>query len=152
MGPIVQPSQEKRTLMKRVVTRLRLFRAGWIVCGLIAVAVTASAQESLHAMQVVGKWVGTLQAAGRSPASVEVEFKPDGAFDGGSNAGQADEVSFVGRWKADGNTIRLDFTAEGPEEKSEVSWTLKRNGGELSGRAIRQLGKFQYEVTLRRVK
>jgi len=52
----------------------------------------------------------------------------------------------------DGNTIPIGFTAEGPEEESEVSWTLKRNGGELSGRAVRQLGKFRYEVILRRVK
>jgi len=35
--------------MKRVVTRLPLFRAGWIVCALITVALSASAQESLDA-------------------------------------------------------------------------------------------------------
>ena len=67
--------------MTSVFTRLRLFRAGWMVCASIAVVATASAQGSLEAAQVVGNWLGTLQAAGRSPASVEVEFKPDGAFE-----------------------------------------------------------------------
>lgn len=138
--------------MTCVVTRLRLFRAGWIVCALMAVALMASAEGTHDARQVVGKWLGTLQAPGRSPASVEVEFKPDGAFEGRSNAGQADEVSFTGRWRADGNAIRIEFTAEGSERESEVSWTLKRNGGELSGRAVRQLGKLRYEVTLTRMK
>src|SRR5512134_1254960 len=118
--------------MTCAVTRLRLFHAGWIVCALMAAALAASAEGSRDARQIVGKWVGTLQAAGRSPASVEVEFKPDGAFEGRSNAGQADEVIFTGRWKADGNTIRIEFNAEGSERESEVSWTLKRNGGELS--------------------
>jgi len=138
--------------MTCVLTRLRLFRAGWIVCALMALAPTASAEGSRAAKQIVGKWAGTLQAAGRSPASVEVEFKPDGAFEGTSNAGQDDEVSFTGRWKADGNAIRIEFTAEGPERESEVSWRLKRDGGDLSGRAVRQLGKLRYEVTLTRTK
>jgi len=61
-------------------------------------------------------------------------------------------VSFTGRWKADGNAIRIEFTAEGPERESEVSWRLKRDGGDLSGRAVRQLGKLRYEVTLTRTK
>jgi len=138
--------------MTRIVKRLRLFRAGWSVYALIAVAVTASAQESFDAKRVVGKWVGTLEAAGRSPASVEVEFKPDGAFEGESDAARADEVSYAGRWKADGKTILIDFTAEGPARKSKESWTLKRNGGKLNGRAVRQLGMLRYHVTLRRVK
>jgi len=134
--------------MKRVVTPPRLVAAGWIVCALVAVAVTVSAQWSFDAKQVAGKWVGTLQAAGRSSAEVQVEFKSDGVFEGTSNAGQADEVSYEGRWKIDGTTIHVEFTAEGSERESEVTWKLKRNGSELSGSAVRRLGKFRYDVTL----
>jgi len=138
--------------MKHAVGCLHLFRAGWITCALIAVAMTAAAQENLDAKRVVGKWTGTLRAAGRSPASVEIEFKPDGAFEGGSNAAQADEVSYTGRWKVDGKTILVDFTAEGSEEESEVSWTLQQDGAELRGGALRRLGMLRYDVSLRRVR
>lgn len=145
---------DRRVLRQSFVTgigaRLRVFRGRWIACALIAAAVTASAQENLDEKGIVGTWVGTLHAAGRSPASVEVDFEPDGAFAGGSNAAQADEVFYAGRWKVDGSTIRVDFTAEGSEEESEVSWTLRQDGDELRGRALRQLGMLRYDVRLRR--
>jgi uncharacterized protein (TIGR03066 family) len=138
--------------MKGVVTGLRLFRAGWIVCTLVAVAVTASAQESLDAKQIVGKWVGTLRAVGQPPATAEVEFKPDGAFEGGSNSGQSGQVSYAGRWKVDGKTILVDYIADGSRGKAEVSWTLKANGEELSGAGYRMIGNVRFDVNLKRVK
>lgn len=139
--------------MRRLVRRIRAPRTGWIVVALIAVALTASAQVSLEASEVVGKWAGTLHAAGRSPATVEVEFRPDGAFEGESNGTRSDEeVSYEGRWRVEGRTIRVDFTAEGADKESEVSWRLKRNDGELTGVAVRRLGRLRYDVRLRRVR
>jgi uncharacterized protein (TIGR03066 family) len=123
------------------------------ICALITMTAMASAQESPDSKQVVGKWAGMLRAAGQSPAPAEVEFKPDGTVEGTSNAAQAGLVSYAGRWKVNGDTILVDFNAEGSRGgKSEVSWTLKLEGDELSGSALRKVNLLRYDVGLKRVK
>jgi uncharacterized protein (TIGR03066 family) len=119
---------------------------------LIAVVVTASAQETVDAKQVVGKWMGTTRASGNSPSSIEVEFKPDGLFEGGSVSSMSGHVSYAGRWKVDGKAILVDYIADSSRGKAEVSWTLKPDGEDLSGTGFRPNGNVRFDVSLKRIK
>jgi hypothetical protein len=119
---------------------------------LIVVAVTASAQETVDAKQVVGTWMGTVRATGNAPASVQVEFKPEGLFEGGAVSSVTGHVSYAGRWKVDGKTILVDYIADSSRGKAEASWTMKLDGEELSGTGFRPIGNLRFDVSLKRVK
>jgi hypothetical protein len=105
---------------------------------LIVVAVTASAQETVDAKQVVGTWMGTVRATGNAPASVQVEFKPEGLFEGGAVSSVTGHV--------------VDYIADSSRGKAEASWTMKLDGEELSGTGFRPIGNLRFDVNLKRVK
>jgi len=138
--------------MKGVITGLRLFRAGWILCALFAVAPTTSAQETFDAKQIVGKWVGTIQAVGLPPSPVEVEFKPDGAFEGQSRTARFGPVSYAGRWKTEGTVILVEYTARSSQGSSEVAWTLEQDGKVLGGTGFNKTIQNPFGVSLARGK
>jgi len=124
----------------------------WIICAVLALAGPASAQENVDAKQVVGKWVGTLRPDGAPPSPVEVEFKPDGAFEGETNSGRFGPVSYAGRWKTDGKVVLVDYTARTNQGSAEVSWALEQNGKELSGTGRNKTSSIRFGVSLRREK
>lgn len=144
--------------MKPILTGLRLFPVGWMLCALIAMAATASAQEKLDANWIVGKWQGELrsQSGGRS-SPMEFRVKADGTFEGDVQTPSLGNAPFLdGKWDIAGDTAtfkyRLDVVGSRGRLMSNSTWTMMREGEDLEGTGINNTTSLQFSGTFKRAK
>jgi len=57
-----------------------------------------------------------------------------------------------GRWKLDGDTVLIDYTAVTSRANSESPWTLRLDGERLSGSGRNKTKNFTYDIDLRRAR
>jgi hypothetical protein len=131
--------------------------SGWATFAMVATVViaavmAASAQPPLDAAMVVGKWWGTTRRPGGG-ATLQVEFKPGGIFEGGSNSAEFGQVQFTnGHWGLDDDAMRVDYTVTTSRGTTESSCTLKRDGERLLGSGRNRTTNATFDIDLKRMK
>ena len=138
--------------MTRTGTGWRTLCVGLALGALLAAALGASAQEA--SKDVIGRWAGTMRAAaaGGGPMPLEVEFKPDGVFTGSVTSPQVGLMTYEGRWKADGSTVMVEYTAQAGTRRVQTSWSLKQDGDTLNGTGVRSADQIRLDINLKRAK
>jgi uncharacterized protein (TIGR03066 family) len=133
--------RHREVFMKRLLFLLALSMA------VLVIAPAGALAQELDSKWLLGKWWG-----GNPNSKIEVEFKGDGTFTGGSSSANGLFSYRSGSWKVVGNELTADFTLESPRPDSgpKVTWTLKLQDKDLVGEGFRHFDNRQYNLQLKK--